>query len=746
MMIYQNKYFSKTYLILPCLFLLAASIACTVDEGIVQPTQTPRAETDNDYPEHDSGVDVGMEEQVEQEAQPPSSNAETDCQESPLAGLIFGDRNQDGESLWQVGTCGGHIHLSAQSNVQISPDGSQALYTKDDDIWIEDLFTGDQHNLTKTPDRIEVDPQWWRGHDNLVVFGSWGSEEDLGFTTGSLSLISTDGGDYRVLVDQPSNTTSSPQPGGSMIAYDLGDTAWIYNLDMGESEFFDISVYGLNIHKGMKIGSPSWSPDGKKLAWWVGGVFSPSIDGTVGLAVFDLEGRSGELLHPYTPIGTGGWLPAPVWSPDGKWLAVVTLSEAHKADLWTIRSDSGEEHLLGFASNPVWHPDSSTLVFKDLSDEGVKSIEVDDWKLQSLDMPPGSVPVNWQGISRNFSGEGQQPATEGEPTFGPAIYFAASPEMASSRSVFADGTPEIFAIWPYRNMREGLTVRMEWYLNGDIWLEREEPWDYNKYGAQGMLTDININDFDQGLEPGRYQLRLFIDGQEQQLGIKESFSSAYIEISAPIGISPHVSPDYSQMAIVEPPGTLILQEVETQEQRTLLSVEEISSLAWYPDGIFILFSIRDRSDQQINPGAPRFVDELWVVNLETDEAYPFQDQFGQVTGTGLHHPYVSPDGLYVAAVEGTGWADACFVASTLWVKEIGISGNRLQEVFSHYQNSFTVDPTPDNGEMYVKRIVGWDSPTHLKVELGWTCTVENLAGIYLLDMASMMAQKIEDPG
>ena len=139
-----------------------------------------------------------------------------------------------------------------------------------------------------------------------------------------------------------------------------------------------------------------------------------------------------------------------------------------------------------------------------------------------------------------------------------------------------------------------------------------------------------------------------------------------------------------------------------------------------------------------------FVDELWVVNLETGENYPFQDQFGLVTGKGLHHPTISPDGRYVAGIEGSGWADACYVDSNLWVKEIGFSEDRLQEVFSHYPK-YSIDPSPEDGEMYVIRIIGWDSATHLKVELGWTCTVENLAGVYLLDMSTLTAEKIGGP-
>jgi hypothetical protein len=371
----------------------------------------------------------------------------------------------------------------------------------------------------------------------------------------------------------------------------------------------------------------------------------------------------------------------------------------------------------------------------------IKLIEVDDWKLQTLDLPPGSTPVSWPDLLLDLSSEGQLPTPNAAPYFGPAIYFATSPEMAGSRAIFPYGTPEIFALWPYRNMREGLTIRREWYLDGYLWLEREEPWDFAKYGAEGILTDISIYDFDQGLESGRYQLRLFINGNEQQLGLGEEFSSAIFEISPAIEISSQVSPDYSQMAIVKPPSTLILQDVETQEKRTLLSVEEISSLTWYPNGKYILFSIRDRSGQEISPGVPRFKDELWVVNLETGETYPFQDQFGQPTGEGLHDPNVSPDGLYVAAIEGSGWADACFVDSYLWVKEIGFSGDRLHEIFSHYPK-YSIGPSTMDSEMYVKHIIGWDSPTHLKVELGWTCTTENLDGIYLLDMSTMTAEKI----
>jgi Tol biopolymer transport system component len=533
-------------------------------------------------------------------------------------------------------------------------------------------------------------------------------------------------------------TTSAPQPNGQMIAYDLGATAWLYHMDVDVYEFFDVSAYGLNILKGMKIGRPSWSPDGKHLAWWVRGVFSPPVDGSVALAVFDLETKSVEILHPYTPIGSGGWLPAPIWSPDGEWIAAMTLSEAHKTDLWVIRADGGEEQRLGFSSNPVWNPDSQSLVYTSIPEEKLNFVEVGVWEPKDIDLPSGSVPVDWKPISLQIT-------KDLEPSFARDVYFATSPEMTQSQSVFPYGTPQIFAIWSYSNMREGLIIRREWYLDEGMWLVHEEPWDFSEYGANGVIKDISIYDFDNGLEPGTYQLRLYIDGQEQPLGNMEVFSSAYFEVSGPGITSPIISPEFSMAAVVEPPGTLILQNVaDDQYKRTILIVNEITSLAWYPDGTHIIYSVRDRSNQVPGSGTKGFVDELWIVNLANGQSYPLTDQFGQDTGRNLHDPYVSPDGQFIAAIDGSGWVDACYVASKLWVKQVAFTDDRLVEIYSYYQHSFNLPASSDSGEMYVERIIGWDSPTLLKAVLKWTCTQENLDGIYLLDLSTLTAEKIGD--
>ena len=133
----QKQKSSIMFLIIPSILLLAAVISCTFDVGIVQPTPPPNTESDNDIQEHDLAAIADSEEQG---VQPSPSETDVDCQESPLAGLVFGTKDEEGESLWQVGTCEDLIQLYVQSNLNISPDGEQAIYTKDDDIWIVDLL------------------------------------------------------------------------------------------------------------------------------------------------------------------------------------------------------------------------------------------------------------------------------------------------------------------------------------------------------------------------------------------------------------------------------------------------------------------------------------------------------------------------------------------------------------------------------------------------------------------------------
>jgi Tol biopolymer transport system component len=97
------------------------------------------------------------------------------------------------------------------------------------------------------------------------------------------------------------------------------------------------------------------------------------------------------VLHPYEPQGVG-WPSAPVWSPDGRWLAIGDGSRSESAGLWVVSVDGqGEEHHLGLGGNPVWSPDGRWLAYQGVLENGATAFvvaEVETWEPQMLDLPP----------------------------------------------------------------------------------------------------------------------------------------------------------------------------------------------------------------------------------------------------------------------------------------------------------------------------------------------------------------------
>lgn len=85
------------------------------------------------------------------------------------------------------------------------------------------------------------------------------------------------------------------------------------------------------------------------------------------------------------------------------------------------------------------------------------------------------------------------------------------------QSEFAAGTEEIYALWEYRGMSPADSVRRIWFRDDQIWLTREEDWDWGKYGSEGRMQDISVYDNEgSGLVPARYRLQLYVNDVLQQ--------------------------------------------------------------------------------------------------------------------------------------------------------------------------------------------------------------------------------------
>jgi heat shock protein HslJ/Tol biopolymer transport system component len=317
-------------------------------------------------------------------------------------GLIY----SNAQGLWRVEVDGLPLQLSHRLDGTLSPaamrgdgDGRAVLFhdisgaSDDTDIWILDLSTGEERNLTGEANRRECCPQWWPSHPDVIVFGSWPADYDMGPSTGYLTVIRTDGSGYRVLDEMgESNALPAPAPDGEAIAYDQGGSPWLYRWNTGPVRF-DPTQYQFSAPQSMHMGSPAWSPDGNYLAWVVGGEFGQGW--RIAVAIFDLRTGTSWLIHPYEPFGVGGWPAGPVWSPDGEWLAYNLWPAADPAErgLWVFSVDGELEWLMGEGGPPIWSPDGQFLLFGTQS--GVWMAEAGTWDRVQVNVPTGATVVGW---------------------------------------------------------------------------------------------------------------------------------------------------------------------------------------------------------------------------------------------------------------------------------------------------------------------------------------------------------------
>jgi len=316
-----------------------------------------------------------------------------------LPGLVY----QTDDGLW-IDRGGQRALLLSRHVDQISPDGVHALYVAEDgddrDLWLSILPLSEQHNLTTTPERNEATPRWWGARPDVVVFTSLPQGEPLGSgAAGYMAAVNVDGSDYRILDEQNClNSPPAPAPDGETIAYGSESGGWLYRWDTGPQPF-DPVEYGLDSISEIELGSPAWSPDGTKLAWVIAGDLDSDGGFRWGIGVFDFIARSGQILHDHTPHGGDGWPPAPIWSPDGTWLAFEAwVGTANQAGVWVARADGqGEETVYLGGSHPVWSPDRHWLALSNPTPEqpGHWMASVGSWNLLALDLPPDAQIVSW---------------------------------------------------------------------------------------------------------------------------------------------------------------------------------------------------------------------------------------------------------------------------------------------------------------------------------------------------------------
>lgn len=305
------------------------------------------------------------------------------------AGLLIAEQGAQG-GLWQLQDSGELRRIATNvAYFALSPDNTSVLYGSEDrDIWQIDLQTGDQRNVTNTPDRWESDPQWWGDRTDGFLCASM-TPAQAGSYLGYLTYVGFDGS-VRVLDEEIIIGSHAPSPDGQTIAYtytgsvepDEPSNLWLFREGEG-SQQVDVGVFGLEANY---IAGVDWSPDGTMLSAttiWVGANRDYPFSDVV---VLDLVAQTSQVLHSYIP-GCGGCAIAsvPVWSPAGDWQTFwIFVQDNAEPAIWLadangarpISDDTPDQNSIRWLTRPTISPDGEWIAVT--TSQGIGLIRVAD--------------------------------------------------------------------------------------------------------------------------------------------------------------------------------------------------------------------------------------------------------------------------------------------------------------------------------------------------------------------------------
>ena len=236
------------------------------------------------------------------------------------------------------------------------------------EIYVMDVDGGNQRRLTNHPDG-DWSPSWSPDGKRIVFCSDRDGHTGIipGWHTSEIYAMDADGGSQQNLTNNPNDDRSpSWSPDGKRVAFqsdrdsDRDHNIEIYVMDADGSNPQRLTN---NLNEDE---SPSWSPDGERI------VFSTSREGhvedkfgiTEEIYVMDADGGNQRRL---TDNRNNDW--EPVWSPDGKRIAFAADRKGDhvKFDIYVMDADGGNPqkltHNRGWDSSPSWSPDSKRITF-----------------------------------------------------------------------------------------------------------------------------------------------------------------------------------------------------------------------------------------------------------------------------------------------------------------------------------------------------------------------------------------------
>ena len=219
---------------------------------------------------------------------------------------------------------------------------SRIAYVHNGLIRVVDSDGFNDHAVTRSG--LSLSPQWHPRGDKVVYSkfleqGGGTQLQEYEISSGKLRIIS--GGGLNITPVYSSDGRSIVYASGSEQGTDL----MMVNVDS------PTVVQRLTFGRGSDNGSPSFSPDGRQIAFFSSRSRFPQI------YTMDADGTNVQLLTPFTP-GVRSYRAAPDWSPDGR--AVAYEQQMGDFQVWMISIRDKEPRQLtneGENEGPSWAPD-----------------------------------------------------------------------------------------------------------------------------------------------------------------------------------------------------------------------------------------------------------------------------------------------------------------------------------------------------------------------------------------------------
>ena len=274
------------------------------------------------------------------------------------AGKIAFTSNRDGE--WAIyimdGDGAGRFELTEGTDPTWLPDGRTIGFVHRDDVWTIDSDGTNLARISKSrPDGGIASAAWSPIGRKIAYYGRRGPVWDI-------FVMDADGKNPKNLTRDPSyHGTPSWSPYGNRITFMSRtlinvqpfrtDTAIIV-MDTNGGKIMNITNHPRN-----KNSAPSWSPDGKKIAYSASpkpGLWLPPTN----IHLMNVDGTNPVVL---TPQERWAYEWSPTWSPDSKKLAFRKQSPDGWTDIYTTNADGSDlrnitqTHRVDEAS-PAWSP------------------------------------------------------------------------------------------------------------------------------------------------------------------------------------------------------------------------------------------------------------------------------------------------------------------------------------------------------------------------------------------------------